>query len=443
MQVKFYHHIKERYPQLLTGKFLMTVSGGCDSVVLTHLLHASKVNFEIAHCNFNLRGDESDNDQQFVENLAAQLGYPCHTIQFNTKEHVSQYKVSTQMAARELRYQWFHQLLDRHSLDAIITAHHLDDQIETFLINLDRGTGLKGLTGMEASRHNVVRPLLPYSRKEIEEYAVVNDIQWREDSSNRSNDYLRNNLRNQVLPTVFEALPNLKDHFAKTLRYLNEASSIVDDAVARFRESVTTTTPTTTAIDINKLKKVEGYQRYLFYLLEPYGFKEVDEIDSLINSQTGKFLRSQTHILLKDRQELRLKALGNQEESIGIIEKDTVQLNVAGLKMRIQCYQPTRPMEFLQSNHSKNVLMLDTAQLEYPLTLRPWQTGDRLQPYGLEGSQLVSDILINNKVSLLDKERTYVLENNSGLLWVIGYRTSKHYPITGNTKEILKITWDI
>jgi len=442
MQQAFAQHIHQHFPQLFKKEYLVAVSGGLDSIVLTHLLHRLGVKFQLAHCNFNLRSKESDGDEQFVYKLAQQLQLRVHSKHFKTKEFASKKGISTQMAARDLRYEWFTQLVEEQELRAVLTAHHLDDQIETFLINLNRASGLAGLTGITEQRDLVLRPLLPFSREEIMQFAQENQLDWREDSSNKKDDYQRNHLRNKVLPLLHQALPQLKGNFSKTLDHLKDVESIVDDAVVRFRESVTTTNPTGIDLHIEEIKIFPNFKKYLYYLLRDYGVFNMDEVEQLMNATTGKFLTSASFILLKDRELLRLEKIQADLTKKWYILPETTSINLPDSSWTLETIQTSDPIGFVEAHIDKNVLWLDKERLEYPLTLRAWQAGDRIEPFGMEGSQLVSDVLINKKVSRIDKQRVLVLFSGEKLLWIPALRSSKHYAINVDTREILKIIWN-
>ncbi|WP_194850494.1 tRNA lysidine(34) synthetase TilS [Nonlabens antarcticus] len=441
MQQAFAQHIQQQFPQLFKKRFLIAISGGLDSVVLTHLLLKNNVDFELAHCNFNLRGAESDGDEEFVEQLAKELELKAHKKHFQTKKFAAEKGISTQMAARELRYDWFFQLLQEQGVKAILTAHHLDDQIETFMMNLNRGTGITGLSGIPEHTDQLLRPLLPFSRAQILAYARANGLTWREDSSNESNDYQRNALRNKVLPSLHEELPLLRANFSKTLGYLKDVESIVDDAVVRFRESVTTTNPTGIDYHLEEVKAYPNYKKYIFYVFHEYGFSNVPEVLRLMESETGKYLANAEYILLKDRDVLRLEKIQEPITKKWYLLPETTQVQVAAAMVVLETIATENPIDFVKSHIDKNVLWLDKERLEYPLTLQAWQAGDRMKPFGFNGSQLVSDILTNKKLSRTEKDRIMVLYSAEKVLWIPGIRSSKHFPVTQQTKEILKIKW--
>jgi tRNA(Ile)-lysidine synthase len=442
MQHPFAAHIQQHFPQLFKKEFLVAVSGGLDSVVLIHLLQGLGIRFQMAHCNFNLRAAESDGDEQFVIELSKNLDIRVHSKHFQTKEFASKHGISTQMAARDLRYVWFLQLLEEQELNAVLTAHHLDDQIETFLINLNRATGLSGLSGITEQTDQILRPLLPFSKEQIFQFAQENKLSWREDSSNKSDDYQRNHLRNKVLPLLHEALPQLKGNFSKTLDHLKAVECIVDDAVVRFRESVTTTNSTGIDLHIDEVKGYPNFQKYLFYLLRDYGFSNVEEVEQLMDTTTGKFLHNEHYIILKDRELLRLEKTQTVLTKKWYILPETTSIALTDSKLILETIQTTDPIGFVESHIDKNVLLLDKERLEYPLTLRAWDTGDRMEPFGMKGSQLVSDILTNKKLSRMEKQRVLVLFSGDKLLWIPAIRSSKHLTVKPATKEILKIIWN-
>ncbi|BAO56761.1 tRNA lysidine(34) synthetase TilS [Nonlabens marinus] len=441
MQQAFQLHLQDQFPQLLKQDVLLAISGGLDSVVLAHLLKSSEISFQMAHVNFHLRGEESDADELFVRNLAQQLSVDLHVQHFKTKKVVEKLGISTQMAARKLRYEWFDQLLKANDLAAVLTAHHLDDQLETFLINLNRGTGLAGLTGIPEQSPGLLRPLLKFSRNDILEFAQQNQITWREDSSNQRNDYQRNKLRNQALPVLHDALPQLRGHFSQTLNYLQDIDLILKDAVARFRESVTTISTTGIDLHLDEVRKYPNFKAYLFYLLEEYGFNQTDEVVALMGAETGKYLSNATFILLKDRDLLRLEKITEPLTKKWYLLPETTSIDLQNSSLTLETIRMDDPVGFIKTQSAKNVLWLDKERLHYPLTLRAWHKGDRLEPFGMKGSQLVSDILTNKKLSRTEKKRVLMLCTPQDVLWVVGVRSSRHATVSDKTNEILKITW--
>ena len=297
MKSELKKHIKEHLPFLKGKKLLVAISGGIDSVVLTHLLIKLNYSISLAHCNFSLRGKESNKDEEFVQELGEKLNVPAHTIKFNTEEYATEKGISTQMAARELRYTWFEKILKENNLDYIITAHHKDDVIETFLINLTRGTGLDGLTGIPEVNGNIVRPMLPFIRETILVYATKKKLDWREDSTNSSIKYFRNKIRHKIVPVLKELNPNLLETFYNTLENLKGSQQIIYDSIQNIKEKASTTIKNEVHFNIEILKNLSNPKVYLFELLHEYGFTEWNDVTNLLDAQTGKKVLSKTHQL--------------------------------------------------------------------------------------------------------------------------------------------------
>ena len=318
----FHEHINKNFSFLNESKLLIAISGGLDSVVLTHVCQQTNLNISLAHCNFNLRGKESDGDENFVLQIAEDLDIEVFVESFETEVYAHQNKLSTQMAARELRYNWFEDLANQLHFDYILTAHHADDNLETFLINLTRGTGLDGLTGIPEINGNIVRPLLELSRDDIEAYAKENKLTWREDSSNASTKYLRNKLRHEVVPKLKEINPQLLQNFDKTLSYLKESNEIIEDRVADISNIIINhVSETEIHFNIEELLKLKNPKVYLFQLLKDYKFTEWNDVTNLLESQSGKYVLSETHRLLKDRNVLILSSLNSNVSSNVVIER--------------------------------------------------------------------------------------------------------------------------
>ena len=288
MLIKLKNHIQTNFPYLKDKKLLLAISGGIDSMVLLHIFHELKYDITVAHCNFSLRDAENDADEDFVKTTCEALKIPFHIQRFDTKQFASDYKLSIQLAARKLRYDWFLELLSEKKLDYVLTAHHLDDEIETFLINLTRGTGLEGLTGIPEKNENVIRPLLKFSREQIEIFAKENNIKWREDSSNSSNKYLRNKLRHDVVPILKELNPSFMHSFQNTLNNLKQSQSLVDDASRIVYKKVVLEEENQKKIDLSELIQLKNYQAYLYQWLKPLGFTAWDDIYDLVHAQSGK-----------------------------------------------------------------------------------------------------------------------------------------------------------
>jgi len=434
MLEKFKKHIDQNLPFLIEGKLLVAISGGIDSVVLVHLLHKLQFNFALAHCNFKLRFQDSDKDAIFVAHLAEQLGIQCHSVSFDTAAYAETHKLSTQMAARELRYNWFDKLMDDGQYDYVLTAHHTNDNIETVLINLTRGTTLNGLVGIPEINGRIIRPLLPFTRDEIEHFTITNNTVWREDESNQSTKYFRNKIRHNVIPVLEELNPNLLDTFNRHLPYLKSEKKVLDNHFEQVKKEVCTYEGDLLKIDVIKLKTHKEYKAYLYYMLREYCFTEWLNIEGLLDAQSGKYVSSKTHRLIKDRDFLLLEenALHLQDSRVEIKEGITQIDAPVGLEFELVD----------QANYSlKNSIYVDVDILEYPLRLRKKKDGDSFFPFGMKGKKKISKYFKDEKLSLTEKENSWLLCNaNDTVIWIIGKRADARFSVTNSTKKILKIT---
>jgi tRNA(Ile)-lysidine synthase len=442
MLAAFKNHISTHFPELFSVPIAIAISGGKDSTVLAYLLHQLDLKFDLIHCNFNLRGAESDADQLFVEGLAKKWSCKLYIESFETEKIAQSRGVSIQMAARELRYQAFDHIAAIHDIKQVLVAHHLDDQLETFLINLGRGAGLHGLTGIRERNGIITRPLLVFNSSQISDFALKNKIDWREDSSNSTTKYLRNQLRHEVIPLLYEALPHLKGNFSNTLNYLEGSELLLDVEVARFRESGTKTNQGNLEISIEKLKATVKPEVYLFELLKEYNFNLPDALE-LLDAENGKSIPSGSRRLTKDRGVLVLSKQADGNPIYLEIDQSMERLKLEGYQLEFRNIAVEDPLEYVKSANSSNKILLDAAGLEYPLVLRNWQHGDRMQPYGLKGSKLISDLLTDGKIPSLEREKALVLTSGSAILWLVGIRASKHHKITSITKSIIEITLDL
>ena len=433
MLQKFQNHLLHNLQFLSGKKILLATSGGKDSMIMVHLFQQLDYKIGIAHCNFQLRGIESFEDQNFVQEYAAVNGIPVFITQFDTKAFAEDYKVSTQVAARELRYNWFYELLEIEKFDYILTAHHADDNLETFLINLSRGTGLEGLTGIPEQNDRVIRPLLAFSQEEMEEYAKLNNIQWREDSSNASDKYLRNKIRHHLVPMLKELNPNFLSSFHKTQTFLQESQVMVEDASIMIYQQVVKQDEDTIYFDLKKLKKLSNYKSYLHQWLKEFGFSAWEDIYDLVESQSGKYVFSPEYRLLKDRDSLILSPINfvDEKEEYAIDENQkevNIPLNLTFCKVADI------------SLTTNSAIFVDADKLQFPLVLRHWNEGDSFQPFGMNGkSKKVSKLFKDEKLSLLEKENSWLLCSNEDIVWIIGLRQDERFRIENTTKNILKI----
>lgn len=432
MQNKFQNHIHQNFPFLMKSRFFIAVSGGIDSMVLIHLFQNIGFPFAILHCNFQLRGKESDGDMDFVRNYADKFDIPWSIGHFDTKAYAKEMKVSTQVAARELRYDWFDEQLAEKEFDYVLTAHHADDSLETFMINLSRGTGLGGLLGIPAMNDAIIRPMLIFNRNEIEAYAKVNEIQWREDSSNASDNYLRNKIRHHLVPVLKDINPNFMDSFQNTIHFLQQSKSMVEDASGLVFAQVCGAIKDEYHFDIDKLKQLENPNAYLFHWLQSFGFTAWEDIYNLVEAQSGKQVFSVTHVLLKDRKHLILSLINKVRTESFLLHKLDLQVNF--------------PLKFAFCNVSdisdtdSNTIFVDEDKIEFPLVLRKWEKGDYFYPFGMEGKKKLSKYFKDEKMSLIDKSDVWLLCNEDLIVWIVGRRQDERFKITENTTKILQIS---
>ncbi|MEL1241063.1 tRNA lysidine(34) synthetase TilS [Flavobacterium flavipallidum] len=425
-------HLNQNFPFLENAKLLLATSGGIDSMVLVHLLHELNYDIAMSHCNFQLRGLESFGDQKFIQDYAEANEIPLFLTQFDTEAFAKDYKLSTQIAARKLRYNWFYELLETENYDYILTAHHSDDAIETFIINLSRGTGLDGLVGIPAQNDKIIRPLLPFSRKEIQEYASQNQIQWREDSSNASDKYLRNKIRHHIVPLLKELNPHFLEYFQKTTSYLKQSQELVEDAAVMVYQQVAKEEGENIHIDLQQLLRLPNYKSYLYQWLKEFGFTAWEDIYYLVESQSGKQVFSADYRLLKDRMQLILSPIQEGDETVYLIEKDTQEIENPLMLVF------SRVNEISKASHT--TIFVDEDKLAFPLVLKRWEEGDSFQPFGMNGkTKKLSKLFKDEKLSLIEKENAWVLWSENQIVWVVGIRQDERFKIDDTTKKILKI----
>ncbi len=418
-------------------KILVGVSGGIDSVVLLDLLDKGGYSMAIAHCNFQLRGAESDKDERLVQTLALKYDVPIYKIAFDTLGVASERKISIEMAARDLRYEWFEKIRTENNFDFIAVAHHRDDQLETFFLNLARGTGLAGLTGMKPVNGKVVRPLLFASRIEIEKYRHELFLEFRMDASNQNLEFQRNKIRHSLMPIMDSLNPNFREGLIRTMDHLDKTSIIYNQTISEHWNRVVTTKDQTHYISISALQNLEPLEAYLFEFLKPFGFKgsSISDIIQSLTGLSGKQFCSATHRLLHDRENLVLSVLVEEEEIHYYLDEEQNELNVP-VHLLITKDLPTESIPFSDSKFEASI---DQDKIQFPLLIRKWQQGDTFRPLGMSGIKKLSDYFIDSKLSLLEKENVWILANGEQIIWIIGHRLDDRYKITYQTKRILHI----
>ncbi len=427
---EFESHIRNRFPDLLKETCILACSAGLDSVVLAHLCVRLELDVELAHCNFQLRGEESLDDEEFVKDLSKKLGLKAHVKRFDTETYAKENKLSIQVSARNLRYTWFRQLAEEKNLPYILTAHHADDSLETFLINLSRGTGIQGLTGIPERSGIVLRPLLSFSRIQIKAYAHKYQINWREDSTNEELYYLRNKIRHEITPKLKELHPNFLQNFQVTQSHLIGSASILRSYISELRSSLFVDRRGGWEISVKSLENLKPNADFLYALFSEYGFTEWDNVRDILQAPSGKQIRSKTHRLVKDREVLLLARLENEEPNSYYFELNEVEIN-APLPIKIELVPEMTEL-------SNEILYVDKETLNHRLEVRKWKKGDYFYPLGMKGRKLVSKFFKDEKYSALDKEQQWLLFSEDRLVWIIGKRADDRFKVTPDTAKILR-----
>ena len=431
---QFKQHITQKIPESVSGKTLLAVSGGVDSMVLLHLYHALKLDFAVAHCNFQLRDNESDLDEKLVADFCRKHNIPYFIERFDTMQFVESRKVSIQIAARELRYNWFKQICADNDYQFIATAHHLDDQAETFLINFNRGTGIDGLVGIPEKNENIIRPLLNFSRDKILNYATENGVEWREDQSNATTKYLRNKMRHLVLPVLKEENTEFLKSFQNTLHHLKQTQLLANDAVTFFENECVKMVDNQLEIYLDKAQDFSNKKYYLLQVLKRYGFSSADEIEKICLSKAGKVLKNDDYTVLKDRNKL----IVFKEK---LISDDLFCINTKTDVLNLPFFMNISEVEKEEFNSDKCTIFVNSNLLKWPLVLRRKQTGDYFQPFGMNGIKKVSKFFKDEKLKKKKKDNTWILENGDGkVIWIVGLRADDRFKITSNNQQNYKIT---
>ncbi len=454
---QFKSHWANTFPGIATHNthFIIAVSGGVDSIVLAALMQQMGANCSIAHANFQLRGEESNRDESFVQAFATQIGMPFLTKRFDTLAFAEQYKMGIQQAAREIRYAWFESLIKEKTNQSttnivLLTAHHADDQVETVLMQFFRGTGLHGLTGIPAMRTHqqnplatdhihLMRPLLPFSKVSIKDFAKLNGLAYVEDSSNLKNDYTRNLIRNQLIPQMETIYPNVNQQVLDTISRLKEAADIVDATVAAFWKKHISFPKGIPTIDLSAWNQLKGNTTYIWGLVQAYGFKasQLKEIHKIAQATKGAYIASATHRLIKWDDFIQI--VSNQEDNVyDTISKEQGVLDTLFGHFQLEWIEN---MEELKVDTSANMAFLDADQLSWPLLNRSWVATDYFYPLGLRKKKKLNHFLGSLKLSPAIKAMTTVLCSDSKIVWVVGQRIDDRFKITPNTKRVLKITF--
>lgn len=431
--LKVLQYISEHQLFEAGAKVIVGVSGGADSVALLDMLYSLKLECVVAHCNFHLRGAESNRDAFFVEELCEKYKLKYERIDFDTEAYAVQNSISIEMAARELRYNWFEQIRTIHLADRIAVAHHRDDSVETILLNLVRGTGIRGLTGISPQNGYIVRPLLCLGRDEILEYLKERKLSYVDDSTNNEDLYTRNKIRLNIIPLLETINPSAKEAIIRTAGHLAQVETVYKFYIEQAKNDIFKDN----RIDIKKFVQYIEPEAVLYEILAPYGFNSstIRQIFESLISQPGKVFYSDTHKLVRDRESYILKKINNLSvESFTIHPED--KIISYPLKMSVEEIILGANFEITKD---KDTIYIDKDKISYPLSIRKWQQGDWFIPFGMKGKKKVSDYFTDRKYSLFDKEEAWLLCSGDDIVWVIGERSDERFKVDNSTKEVIKI----
>lgn len=433
MLKEFSTYFHENYTLDSSHKIAVATSGGVDSMVLCQLLLELGVSFVVLHCNFHLRGADSDGDASLVKEFAEKNNLDFEQVDFQTRSYAAENKISIQMAARELRYDWFHKIRKEKEIDWIATAHHLDDDIETVLINLGRGTGIRGMAGIPDKSNGFIRPLLGFTKEQIITFAKEYAVKWREDESNQETDYLRNYLRLKVIPDWKKQVPDLAVGFVNSKKHINQSIEIQKDYLQLVKNKVWSESDFGIQIDLKKLQKFPNIPVLLYELLFSYGFSEWDDVYNLMESQTGKMVLSPTHRLIKDRNKFILAENKTNPNFSPVLLQNSQQLKSLSdvlKKINAKAFK-------LETNRT---IFVSEKKLRFPLVLRLWKPGDFFYPTGMTGKKKLSKYFKDQKYSIIEKEAIWVLCSEDKIVWVVGHRMDRRFSPKKSEEAKIKIS---
>ena len=435
---KFVEYVQCNHMFESSDKILLAVSGGVDSVVMTDLFKKAGFRFGIAHCNFHLRGDDSDSDENFVRSLAEKHHVPIYCASFDTKSYAKEQKLSIEEAARKLRYDFFHTTAQKYAYQYIATAHHNNDAIETLFINLIRGTGITGLHGIRPVNGDIIRPLLTFSRQEIKCYATLNELPYHEDYTNNETIFLRNKIRQQLIPLLKEISPQIEKTMMRNMANFSDAEEIYHAAIEEKRKEIVTQKNGKYYLTKSKIRKLKPANAYMFEFLRDFGFNSTTTTQILMSlDKIGSSFFSATHTVLIDRNHIIIKQLQQSSDTSEYL----IYKNATSTEVPVKLIFETSDNIINNNTHTdNNTIIVDHSKLQYPLILRKWRHGDRFQPFGMIGKRKVSDFFKDNHLSLFEKNEKWFLCNNDGkIIWIVGMRMDNHFRVNLSTTKVTKI----
>lgn len=436
LQEKFKEYIKQQNLFHTGHQLLLAVSGGVDSVVLCELCKQSGFNFAMAHCNFQLRGEDSNRDEQFVKQLAQKYAVTFHHISFDTVTIAKTEKKSVEEIARDLRYKWFEELKLHNGYNYLLTAHHAGDNIETVLMNFLRGTGIKGLHGILPKQKNIARPLLFASKKMLELFAAENNIAFVTDYTNEQSEFTRNYFRNELIPSIKKVFPAVEENILQNIKRLGETEQLYHQAIEWHKKKLLQTKGIEIHIPVLKLLKTIPLATVVYEIIKEYNFTahQTEDVIALLQSDSGKYVQSFSHRVIRNRKWLIISSNKTEEAKHILIDANENKVTFENGVLQFEKHS------IFQINHSPFTAQLDNDEIKFPLLLRKWKQGDYFYPLGMQKKKKLSRFFIDHKLSLTDKEKIWVLESNKKIIWVIGLRIDDRFKITGKTKNVLQIS---
>ena len=413
---------------------LAGVSGGIDSIVMLDMFLEGHYNVAVAHCNFQLRGEESDEDEKFVKDICRRHSLKLHTQRFNTTEYAANNRLSIQMAARELRFRWMFELLEEEKYDLLSLGHNLNDSIETMIINLSRGTGLNGLTGISCRSGSVIRPILFATREMIKDYASSKNLEYREDSSNSQTRYTRNKIRHRVLPVLEEINPSILRSLEETSEYLQSAYIIYEQAIRDRKDQIIESDGKFEYCIISELRKLSPLNTWIYEIFKGWNFRkqQVNDILRLIDGDTGKQVYGKSHTITRDRDRLLISPV-KKDLSKPVLLNSYGELRNSDFFKKVEIL----PANSIKLSDDSGIAHIDADLIKYPLTIRKWEDGDYFYPLGMKGRKKVSDLLIDMKIPLPEKEDIHIIESEDNIIWVIGLRIDDRFKISKSTRDVM------
>lgn len=421
----------------LSKTYLIAVSGGVDSMVLAHCFKSLCCRFRIAHCNFQLRGIEADLDTKLVKKWCSENNIECDTRHFHTTAYAAEHKLSIQVAARQLRYTFFNEIMSNHQIDYLVTAHHRDDNIETVLFHFFRGTGISGLCGIPSGNHSIIRPLLHVSKQDIETYAYEHNVPFRLDESNLKQEYTRNKLRLAIIPELKQMFPSFEQNMVHNIERLSEVNELYMQQIELYKKKLLEPRGKDFYIPLLKLKYITPLQTVLYELIKPFGFSsdQVPEVIQLMHGHTGSYIQSKEYRIIKNRNFFIITSAVSTESEQILIQQETKEIQTNSFSLSIKS---SLASDYVLKKES-SICALDASLLVWPLVLRKWKQGDYMYPFGMQKKKKVSKILIDAKIPLHEKEQIWVLESDKKIVWVLGIKTDNRFRITSHTKEVVEL----